>query len=50
MRTFHIGGTASRTVEESEVRAGSPGRVKYQGLTVVVGPSGENISISRNGE
>ena len=50
MRTFHIGGTASRTVEESEIRAGSAGRVKFQGLTAVVGPSGENISISRNGE
>src|SRR5204863_2290542 len=50
MRTFHIGGTASRTVEESEIRAGSAGRVKYQGLSVVVGPTGETISISRNGE
>jgi DNA-directed RNA polymerase subunit beta' len=50
MRTFHIGGTASRTVEESEIRAGAAGRVKFQGLAVVVGPEGTRISISRNGE
>jgi DNA-directed RNA polymerase subunit beta' len=50
MRTFHIGGTASRTVEESEIRASASGRVKFQGLAVVVAPSGEPTSISRNGE
>jgi len=50
MRTFHIGGTASRTVEESEIRAGGAGKIRFQGLTVVVGPTGESISISRNGE
>ncbi|MFO0933675.1 MAG: DNA-directed RNA polymerase subunit beta' [Planctomycetota bacterium] len=50
MRTFHIGGTASRTVEESEIRASAGGKVKFQGLAVVVAPSGEPTSISRNGE
>jgi DNA-directed RNA polymerase subunit beta' len=50
MRTFHIGGTASRTVEESEIRAGSAGHVKFQGLVTVNGPAGEPVSISRNGE
>ena len=50
MRTFHIGGTASRTVEESEIRASAGGKVKFQGLAVVVAPSGDPTSISRNGE
>ena len=50
MRTFHIGGTASRTVEETEIRASASGRVKFQGLSVVVAPSGEPVSISRSGE
>ncbi len=50
MRTFHIGGTASRTVEESEIRAKSPGHVKFQALAVVVNPAGEPVAIGRNGE
>ncbi len=50
MRTFHIGGTACRTVEESEIRASAGGKVKFQGLAVVIAPSGDPTSISRNGE
>jgi len=50
MRTFHIGGTATRGVEESEVRASQSGRVRYSGLNVVVGPSGDRVAITRNGE
>ena len=29
MRTFHIGGTAARAVEESEIRAKKAGQVKF---------------------
>jgi DNA-directed RNA polymerase subunit beta' len=50
MRTFHIGGTATRGVEESEVRASQSGRVRYANLNVVTGPSGDRIAITRNGE
>jgi DNA-directed RNA polymerase subunit beta' len=50
MRTFHIGGTASRTVEESEIRSGAAGRVKFQNVTAVTGPAGARISIGRNAE
>jgi DNA-directed RNA polymerase subunit beta' len=50
MRTFHIGGTASRTVEESEIRAKATGRVKFQGLSVVINQAGEPVAIARNGE
>ncbi|MHC5009708.1 MAG: DNA-directed RNA polymerase subunit beta' [Planctomycetota bacterium] len=50
MRTFHIGGTATRGVEESEIRASHSGIVKYVNLNAVAGPSDEMVSISRNGE
>src|SRR5438045_4348412 len=36
MRTFHIGGTARRVVEESEIRARKGGVVKLDRLTAVV--------------
>jgi DNA-directed RNA polymerase subunit beta' len=51
MRTFHIGGTASRAVEESERRVKRDGKVVYGGnLKVVQNKAGESIALSRNGE
>ena len=50
MRTFHIGGTATRGVEESEVRATSSGIVRYHELNVVATGKKEFTCISRNGE
>ncbi len=50
MRTFHIGGTASRSVEESEVRAKRGGRVSYVNLKVVKNRNGEEVVLNRNGE
>ncbi|HQL41169.1 MAG TPA: DNA-directed RNA polymerase subunit beta', partial [Candidatus Omnitrophota bacterium] len=35
MRTFHIGGTASRAVEQSFLRSKNDGVIKYHGLRVV---------------
>ena len=35
MRTFHIGGTASRVTEQSTLDAKHAGTVRYQGLQVV---------------
>ncbi|MDP7275716.1 MAG: DNA-directed RNA polymerase subunit beta' [Planctomycetaceae bacterium] len=49
MRTFHIGGTASREVEESEVRTRHTGRVKFERVRSV-GPDGNKIALGRNGE
>ncbi|HAB12894.1 MAG TPA: DNA-directed RNA polymerase subunit beta', partial [Planctomycetaceae bacterium] len=49
MRTFHIGGTASRDVEESEVRTRHPGRIRFERVRSV-GPDGEKIALGRNGE
>jgi DNA-directed RNA polymerase subunit beta' len=50
MRTFHIGGTARRVVEESEIRAKKPGIVKLERITAVVNDKGERVALARNGE
>jgi DNA-directed RNA polymerase subunit beta' len=50
MRTFHIGGTATRGVEESEIRATHAGKVIYHNLSAVEGLGGRPVSITRNGE
>ncbi|MCP4264193.1 MAG: DNA-directed RNA polymerase subunit beta' [Candidatus Brocadiaceae bacterium] len=51
MKTFHIGGTATRSIEESEIRVRRAGRVAYsEGLNVVKNPEGENVTLSGNGE
>ncbi|MGZ8460226.1 MAG: DNA-directed RNA polymerase subunit beta', partial [Candidatus Deferrimicrobiaceae bacterium] len=49
MRTFHIGGTASRFVEQSYIQAKNPGKIKFQGLTVMKNRDGKNIAMNRNG-
>ena len=50
MRTFHIGGTASRAVEESEIKSKRSGLVRFQNLKVVTNRQGENVVLNRNGE
>jgi DNA-directed RNA polymerase subunit beta' len=50
MRTFHIGGTAARAVEESEIRAKKGGVVQYTRLKVVKNDAGEQVVLTRNGE
>jgi len=50
MRTFHIGGTARRVVEESEIRAKKAGTVKLERVTAVVNDRGERMALARNGE
>ncbi len=50
MRTFHIGGTAARAVEESEIRAKKAGVVQYTRLKVVKNDAGEQVVLTRNGE
>ena len=50
MRTFHIGGTASRIVEQSYIEAKASGALKYQNLkTVEVKKGSEWIVLNRNG-
>ena len=50
MRTFHLGGTATLTVESSNVRAKNTGTVKYRNIKTVVNDEGETLSLNRNGE
>jgi DNA-directed RNA polymerase subunit beta' len=50
MRTFHIGGTARRVVEESEMRAKKQGTVKFERVTAVINDKGERVALARNGE
>ncbi len=49
MRTFHIGGTATRVSEQSTEDAKSDGRAKYIGISTVRNHSGEIIAMNRNG-
>ncbi len=50
MRTFHIGGTAARAVEESEIRAKKAGIVQFTRLKVVRNDAGQQVVLTRNGE
>jgi DNA-directed RNA polymerase subunit beta' len=50
MRTFHIGGTAHRDVEESDLKARKAGRVKFARIKSVVNAEGQEIVLTRNGE
>ncbi len=50
MRTFHIGGTASRVVEQSYFKARNTGKLQYHNLKTVTTKSGEIIVLNRNGQ
>src|SRR5690348_8690761 len=50
MRTFHIGGAASRTAVASGVEAKSAGLASFAAMRQVTNARGEAIAISRNGE
>ncbi len=49
MRTFHIGGTASRVVEQTTLSTKKGGIVKYAGLRTLKNQRGEIIVMNRNG-
>src|SRR5499426_299658 len=49
MRTFHIGGTASRVVEASKHEAKNSGLMKYQNIRPVVNRDGDIVVLNRNG-
>jgi len=50
MRTFHIGGTASRVVEQSFTKAKNAGNITYHNLRVVKQETGKFIVLNRNGQ
>ena len=49
MRTFHIGGTASRVSEQSTLEARNAGTVRFQGLQVVEAKDGNLVVMNRSG-
>ncbi len=49
MRTFHIGGTATRVTEQSKVEARSNGFVKFIDLKVVEGRAKTIVAMNRSG-
>ncbi|MGE4234589.1 MAG: DNA-directed RNA polymerase subunit beta' [Bacteriovoracia bacterium] len=50
MRTFHIGGTASRRVEQSNLEIKTKGNIKFIGLNTVKSKEGFLTVMNRNGE
>ena len=49
MRTFHIGGTAAKTVAEKNIKTKIEGTVKLVNMKVAVNKSGKRIVLDRNG-
>ncbi len=50
LRTFHIGGTASRIAAQSQVVAKQDGRVEFENVKVVHQEDGTTIVVGRNGK
>jgi DNA-directed RNA polymerase subunit beta' len=50
MRTFHIGGTASRRAEQTTLQPRNDGRVKFINLSTVRNKGGDGVVMNRNGE
>ncbi|MEJ2040301.1 MAG: DNA-directed RNA polymerase subunit beta', partial [Desulfosarcinaceae bacterium] len=49
MRTFHIGGTASRRVEQADIRARTAGSIKLLDLKLVRNAQGHSVVMNRRG-
>ena len=49
MRTFHIGGTASSTFKQPEIKSEHDGFVKYDDLVTVQNPDGGTVVLRKNG-
>ncbi|MBN2009561.1 DNA-directed RNA polymerase subunit beta' [candidate division KSB1 bacterium] len=50
LRTFHIGGTASRIAAQSQVIAKYDGQIKLENLRLIEHVDGYHISVGRNGK
>ncbi len=50
MRTFHIGGTASKRVEQTTIEARNAGTVSFDELKTVQNAEGHFVVMNRNGE
>ena len=50
MRTFHIGGSVSKQMEESDIKAKKSGEVRLTRMRAVKNTEGREIVLTRNGE
>jgi len=50
MRTFHIGGTVTRKVEQSSIQARTSGKATFYNLKTVAKVDGYSIAMNRNGD
>lgn len=50
MRTFHIGGAASRATAVSNIQVKTKGKIRLHNIKFVTHPDGHLISVSRSGE
>ncbi len=50
MRTFHIGGTASRHAEQTSLEARNEGRIRFLNINSVATVDGNFVVMNRNGE
>jgi len=50
MRTFHIGGAASRSAAASNISVKNKGRIRLHHISVVKNTSGNLVAVSRSGE
>ena len=50
MRTFHIGGTASRRAEQTTLEARNDGNLKFINVNTVTNKEGDFVVMNRNGE
>jgi DNA-directed RNA polymerase subunit beta' len=50
MRTFHVGGTASRVSEQSKHQSTNPGLVHFLNVQTVTSKDGDLVVINRNGK
>jgi DNA-directed RNA polymerase subunit beta' len=50
LRTFHIGGTAARIAEASQVRAKTDGHIEFVDVRTIVREDGQTVVVSRDGE
>ena len=50
MRTFHIGGVASKQVDNTTIESKFDATIQFSNLKVVTNPQGEQVVLNRNGE
>jgi DNA-directed RNA polymerase subunit beta' len=50
LRTFHIGGTASRIAAQSQVTAKQAGKAKFENIKYITQMDGSRVAVGRNGK